>query len=80
MHARVCARRRDVFAQRRLGVPHTWSEAMHAASLLNGTDMNGDGEPDWGFCIEPDLGGCRQVVFGPGASLRAAGYRCQCTS
>ncbi|KAL6749500.1 hypothetical protein V8C86DRAFT_994651 [Haematococcus lacustris] len=50
--------RRDVLAAAGLAVPQTWPQLLHVATRLNGSDMNGDGSPDWGICLErdPDCG------------------------
>lgn len=47
-----------MLSERNLTVPRTWAEVLHVARLLNNTDLNGDSEPDWGICIEPDTCAC----------------------
>ncbi|GFH29925.1 guanylyl and adenylyl cyclase family member [Haematococcus lacustris] len=44
----------DVLAAAGLAVPQTWPQLLHVATRLNGSDMNGDGSPDWGICLERD--------------------------
>jgi multiple sugar transport system substrate-binding protein len=41
----------EVFENAGLEPPKTWEEYLTIAAQLNGTDMNGDGEPDYGSCI-----------------------------
>mmetsp|Transcript_6071 Transcript_6071/g.12796 ORF Transcript_6071/g.12796 Transcript_6071/m.12796 type:complete len:1062 (-) Transcript_6071:175-3360(-) len=36
-----------------LAVPKTIEELVLVSERLNGLDHNGDGEPDWGFCVSP---------------------------
>ncbi|KAL3802961.1 hypothetical protein HJC23_011584 [Cyclotella cryptica] len=36
-----------------LKVPTTIEELVDVSEKLNGFDHNGDGEPDWGFCLTP---------------------------
>lgn len=36
-----------------LVVPKTIEELVLVSERLNGLDHNGDGEPDWGFCVSP---------------------------
>ena len=43
--------RRDVLEQLGKEPPRTWAEYMDVAAAAHGTDMNGDGEPDFGSCI-----------------------------
>eukprot|EP00756_Hemistasia_phaeocysticola_P020796 Hpha_TRINITY_DN15740_c0_g1::TRINITY_DN15740_c0_g1_i1::g.37459::m.37459 len=43
--------RHDVLASRGWAVPVSLSELVEQAKILNGTDINEDGEPDFGFCI-----------------------------
>lgn len=43
--------RTDVFAEAGLEAPKTWDEYLAAAEALNGQDMNGDDQPDYGSCI-----------------------------
>ncbi len=44
--------RRDVLAQHGLDVPATWDEFLDVARIVNGTDMKGDGVPDYGVCLQ----------------------------
>ncbi|GIL42591.1 hypothetical protein Vafri_564, partial [Volvox africanus] len=45
--------RRDVFSAAKLmAPPTTWEELLAVATLLNGTDMNGDGQPDAALCLQ----------------------------
>ena len=46
--------RADVFTMYGIAVPRTLEEYVLASQALNGTDMNGDGEPDYGSCMEQD--------------------------
>ena len=43
--------RQDVFREYGLTVPRTLEEYTLASQLLNGTDLNGDGELDYGSCL-----------------------------
>lgn len=43
--------RTDVFADAGLEPPKTWEDYLTVAAALNGTDLNGDGEADYGSCI-----------------------------
>jgi multiple sugar transport system substrate-binding protein len=49
--------RTDVFEDAGIEPPRTWDEWLEAAEALNGTDMNGDGEGDFGSCIAKQRGG-----------------------
>lgn len=44
--------RRDVLAAHNLTVPRTWDDFLAVAAKTNGTDMNGDGRPDYGVCLQ----------------------------
>jgi ABC-type glycerol-3-phosphate transport system substrate-binding protein len=45
--------RRDLFAKHGLTVPQTWDDMLELASRMNGTDTNGDGQPDLlGACVD----------------------------
>ncbi|GIM12082.1 hypothetical protein Vretimale_15512 [Volvox reticuliferus] len=45
--------RRDLFAAANLmGPPTTWDALLAVATILNGTDMNGDGKPDAALCLQ----------------------------
>ena len=54
--------RADVFTVYGMAVPRTLEEYTLASQALNGTDMNGDGEPDYGSCMEQD-GAMSSEVF-----------------
>ena len=43
--------RTDVLAEAGLEPPVTWEDYLDVASKIHGTDMNGDGEADYGSCI-----------------------------
>lgn len=43
--------RTDLFADAGITPPRTWEEYLSAAEHFNGTDLNGDGEADYGSCI-----------------------------
>lgn len=43
--------RTDVLEEAGLEPPDTWDEYLEVAAALNGTDMNGDGEGDYGSCL-----------------------------
>ncbi|MEN0088238.1 MAG: extracellular solute-binding protein, partial [Pseudomonadota bacterium] len=43
--------RTDVLADAGLEPPKTWEDYLDVAKAIHGTDMNGDGEPDYGSCI-----------------------------
>jgi len=43
--------RTDVLEQNNLKPPTTWDEYLQVAAAVNGQDMNGDGEGDYGSCI-----------------------------
>jgi len=43
--------RTDVLADAGLEPPKTWDEYLTVAAAVNGKDMNGDGEGDYGSCI-----------------------------
>mmetsp|Transcript_82811 Transcript_82811/g.208543 ORF Transcript_82811/g.208543 Transcript_82811/m.208543 type:complete len:1058 (-) Transcript_82811:163-3336(-) len=45
--------RKDVFDAHGKHPPETLEELVELAEFFNGKDHNGDGEPDWGFCITP---------------------------
>ncbi|GLI66107.1 hypothetical protein VaNZ11_009817, partial [Volvox africanus] len=44
--------RRDVLEAHGLPVPVTWDDFVATAAEVNGTDMNGDGKPDYGVCLQ----------------------------
>ncbi len=47
--------RRDYFAALNLtSPPSTWEELLAVAAALNGTDLNGDGQPDAALCCQLD--------------------------
>jgi multiple sugar transport system substrate-binding protein len=41
----------DSLAEAGLEPPKTWDDYLNVAKTLNGTDLNGDGEADYGSCI-----------------------------
>ena len=43
--------REDIFTSRGVAVPRTLEEYVLASQELNGTDLNGDGVPDFGSCF-----------------------------
>ena len=43
--------RKDVLEKAGLQPPKTWEDYIDIASKINGTDMNGDGTPDYGSCL-----------------------------
>ncbi|MEP7290933.1 MAG: extracellular solute-binding protein [Chloroflexota bacterium] len=43
--------RTDLFEEAGIQPPRTWEEYLAAAEHFNGTDLNGDGEADYGSCI-----------------------------
>lgn len=43
--------RTDVLEEAGLAPPQTWEDYLDVASKIHGTDMNGDGEADYGSCI-----------------------------
>lgn len=47
--------RRDMFSAANLsGPPATWEELLAVATVLNGTDLNGDGLPDAALCWQTE--------------------------
>jgi hypothetical protein len=43
--------RRDIFQRYNIrGAPQTWAELLEVAQQLNGTDLDGDGLPDYALC------------------------------
>ena len=48
--------RSDVLAEAGLAPPRTWDEYLAVAGAVHGTDMNGDGEADYGSCISKARG------------------------
>lgn len=49
--------RTDLFEEAGITPPRTWEEYLEAAAHFNGTDLNGDGEADYGSCIPKVRGG-----------------------
>lgn len=43
--------RTDAYEKYGLKPPRTWAEYLANAEVLNGKDLNGDGEPDYGSCM-----------------------------
>lgn len=48
--------RTDVLADNGLEAPRTWDDYLAIAAAVNGQDMNGDGEADYGSCISKARG------------------------
>ncbi len=48
--------RKDLFDKDGLKAPTTWDEYLTDAAKYNGTDLNGDGQPDYGSCIAKKKG------------------------
>ena len=48
--------RTDVLADNGLEAPRTWDEYLAVAAAVDGQDMNGDGEADYGSCISKARG------------------------
>jgi multiple sugar transport system substrate-binding protein len=48
--------RTDVLEKAGLKAPKTWDEYLAVAKAVNGQDMNGDGNPDYGSCISKKRG------------------------
>lgn len=48
--------RLDLLEKYQLPLPNTWDEVVEYARIFNNTDLNDDGEPDYGFCHFPRLG------------------------
>ncbi|GIL56783.1 hypothetical protein Vafri_12094 [Volvox africanus] len=44
--------RRDVLEAHGIPVPVTWDDFVATAAKVNGTDMSGDGKPDYGVCLQ----------------------------
>ncbi|KAG2490221.1 hypothetical protein HYH03_011346 [Edaphochlamys debaryana] len=44
--------RTDIFAVHNISVPATWDELLTVAEALHGRDMDGDGLPDYGICMD----------------------------
>lgn len=43
--------RRDLFANNSLQVPETWDQLADLVDSTDGRDWNGDGQPDYAFCV-----------------------------
>lgn len=48
--------RMDLLEKHDLAIPNTWEEVVEYAKFFNGTDLNDDGEEDYGFCHFPRVG------------------------
>eukprot|EP00759_Apiculatamorpha_spiralis_P056702 PhF_6_TR8287/c1_g3_i3/m.12725/K02027/ABC.MS.S; multiple sugar transport system substrate-binding protein len=46
--------RKDMLLQYGMLPPRTWDDVLSVAKVLNGTDMNGDGVPDYAMCYQSD--------------------------
>ncbi|RKO88329.1 hypothetical protein BDK51DRAFT_47938 [Blyttiomyces helicus] len=57
--------RKDILDLYNLTAPRSWDDYERIGRLLNGTDMNGDGIPDYGSCIP------KNTSVGPGYFLWA---------
>ncbi|MEH2056579.1 MAG: extracellular solute-binding protein [Nostoc sp.] len=44
--------RKDLLEQAKLEPPNTWEEYLALAKRFHGQDLNGDGQPDYGSCID----------------------------
>ena len=44
--------RKDLLEQEKLAPPTTWEEYLTIAKQFQGKDLNGDGQPDYGSCVE----------------------------
>ncbi|GLI68045.1 hypothetical protein VaNZ11_012368 [Volvox africanus] len=44
----------EVLQRYNLSVPRTWTEVLHVARKINGTDGDGDGDSDYAVCFKPD--------------------------
>jgi multiple sugar transport system substrate-binding protein len=45
--------RRDLFERFRLALPETWDDMLALATHMNGTDVDGDGDPELlGACFD----------------------------
>eukprot|EP00798_Chlamydomonas_sp_ICE-L_P011267 gene11267-18894_t len=49
--------RLDLFEKYNLTVPVTWEDALEIAQRFNGTDFDGDGEPDYAHCYPLEMSG-----------------------
>lgn len=67
--------RTDLFEEAGITPPRTWEEYLDAAATFNGTDLNGDGETDYGSCIPKVRGGQSfwWIVDFAGARLQTQG-------
>ncbi|KAG2501269.1 hypothetical protein HYH03_001075 [Edaphochlamys debaryana] len=54
--------RRDILATAGLPMPSTWDELLVTAQLLNGSDFDQDGLPEYGFCF-PHTPTCPYTAF-----------------
>ncbi len=52
-------------AQQEPAAPLTWTELLEVAARLNGTDLNGDGRPDYGICMDVRASASRCVASRP---------------
>lgn len=67
----------DVLEEAGLEPPKTWDEYLQVAEALHGTDMNGDGEGDYGSCISKVRAGQAYWWI---TSIAAGGIQTQGTS
>lgn len=55
--------RRDLLSKDGLQPPKTWDDYLKIAAHYQGKDLNGDGKPDYGSCIEKAPGGVATWLF-----------------
>ena len=55
--------RADILGKDGVAPPKTWDEYLSIAQKYNGKDLNGDGTPDYGSCIEKAKGGVATWQF-----------------
>ncbi|KAG2492543.1 hypothetical protein HYH03_009208 [Edaphochlamys debaryana] len=54
--------RRDILDAANLPVPNTWDEVLATAAALHGSDLDGDDQPEYGFCF-PHAPACPYTAF-----------------
>ena len=55
--------RLDLLEKHNLPLPNSWEELAEYANFFNNTDLNDDGEPDFGICHFPATGALQHVVI-----------------
>ncbi|MBN3926854.1 extracellular solute-binding protein [Nostoc sp. NMS4] len=55
--------RKDLLEQAKLEPPSTWEEYLAIAKRFHGKDLNGDGQPDYGSCIDRTFNGTNAAYF-----------------